>query len=213
VKEASTKASGSAVEALLAETGAQFSLSSRSLTDLAGAGLSPTLIDLMIALSYPKHFVVERSGGGPLVFSITEDPYLLGWAFRCPGFAYCPDAFYSGLYPGSLYSPFAFGVYGDSYYDVGGAPVSGGGQVRGSGTARAIDGLGYTRVRPREDAPAQATAGTAAMGSPRTGSSTASASPAGYSSGSSSSGPSGGSASGGGSSAGGGDTGRTAVPR
>lgn len=211
VKEASTKASGPAVEALLAESHAQFTLSGRTLTGLADAGLSPKLIDLMIALSYPKHFVVERSGGGPVVFEIEDDPYLLGWAFRCPGFAYCPDAYYAGLYPGYLYSPFAFGVYGDYYYDVGGG-AAGGGSVQGSGRARAINGQGYTRVRPRDDAPAQATVGTAGTGAPRTRSSTASASPQGYSSGSSSSASSSGSSSGGGSS-GGGDTGRTAVPR
>ena len=212
VKEASTKASEPAVEALLAESHAQFSLSGRTLTDLADAGLSPKLIDLMVALSYPKHFVVERSGGGPVVFEIEDDPYLLGWAFRCPGFAYCPDAYYSGLYPGYVYSPFAFGVYGDYYYDVGGPGGGGGGAVQGSGRARAINGQGYTRVRPRDDAPAQASVGTAGTGAPRTRSSTASASPQGYSSGGSSSGSSSGASSGGGSS-GGGDTGRTAVPR
>jgi len=212
VTEASTKASGPAVEALLAETHAQFTLTGRTLTELVDAGLSPRLIDLMIALSYPKHFVVERSGGGPLVFEIEDDPYLLGWALRCPGFSYCPDAYYSGLGGGYVYSPFAFGVAGDSYYDVGGSNGGGRVAVQGSGRARAVNGLGYTRVRPREDAPAQANVGTAGTGAPRVRSNTGSASPQGYSAGGSSAGSSGASSSGGGSS-GAADSGRTAVPR
>ena len=218
VKEASTKVTPHALEAALVETGASFALSSQRLIELDEARVPEQVIDLMVALSYPKHFVVERTarvdvGPGP----IGIDPFGLG-SFGYPlwsdGFGlYSP--FY-GPYSSYYYSPFAYRYLGyNPYFNFGGGgfavvdPGGGGGAPnRPSGSGRVVDGLGYTRVRPRESQPAQPTVrgssgGNRATGSGDPGPNTASsgsgatASPQGYSSGGSN----------------GGGGGRTAQPR
>lgn len=207
VKEASGKVAARALEAALVETNTGFDLEGRSLVDLDDAGVPDSVIDLLVALSYPERFVVERrsssSGGGGTTF--INDPFMVGWAFGYP--AFYDDYFYSPYY----YSPFGysrssfrgFGVLGDGISVV---QVPAGPQPSGAG--RVVDGQGYTRVRPRETAPVN-------DGSPtvtRT-SSTSDSAPPQSSSGSSSSGST--ASSGGGYSSGGssGDTGRTAQPR
>ena len=64
VKEASGKVSPRAVEAALIATNARFDLNSRRLIDLDDAGVPDTVIDVMVALSYPERFVVERASAG-----------------------------------------------------------------------------------------------------------------------------------------------------
>jgi hypothetical protein len=221
IKEASNKVSPEVVEAAIVETRSRFALNSRIVTGLADAHVPPALIDVMIGLSYPKKFVVERtSDGAPPLLSLDDDPYLLSWAFGSPIYgAAIPGLFYPAYY----YSPFAYGYSGFYYpYAYGptftGVPV-GTATPRPSGLGRVVDGLGYTRVRPRDaEAEAAAARGDGATASRGTASArTGSVSPQGYSAGSASapasSAPSGG-GSGGGASSGGGDSGgRTAVPR
>ncbi len=60
VKEASTKVAPAALEAALIETGARFNLNRTTLVDLDNANVPDTVIDLMVALSYPDKFQVER---------------------------------------------------------------------------------------------------------------------------------------------------------
>ena len=217
IKEAATKVSPRALEAALIETDAGFDLSGRTLLDLDEAGVPDSVIDVMVALSYPDRFVVERArggGGGGTVF--LNDPLWLDYGFYSP--------FYGSPYYPYYYSPFAYSYYGrfDPRFFGGGfvavpsMPGEGGGtpEPQPSGAARAVDGRGYTRVRPREpedSAPAGGAATTTARRVPPTSSTSSSSgdsSAAGSSSGSS--GVSSQGFSGGGSS---GDTGRTAVPR
>jgi hypothetical protein len=213
VKEAAAKVSPRVIEAALVETRAGFDLTARQMIELSEARVPPSILDLLVALSYPKQFVVERASGSepPL---IANDPYLLGWVYGSRLLAYGDDFFYPSYY----YSPFGYsyggryyGAYG--YYDPGFIIVDGGGGggVSGpqpSGTGRVVNGLGYTRVRPRDTEPAQ----PAATGSSGGGRATASADPGSASTSSSGSGatasPQG--YSGGGASDGGG---RTAQPR
>ena len=80
VKEASGKVSPQALEAALAETHAQFDLNSRNVIGLADAGVPERVIDVMIALSYPQQFVVEKttpSAGPPLLppAFLAADPF------------------------------------------------------------------------------------------------------------------------------------------
>ena len=137
--------------------------------------------------------------------------------------------FYSPLY-GSLYYPYYYSPFAYSYYGRFDPRFFGGGVVvvpvipdggdgttdpPASGAARAVDGLGYTRVRPRNEEPTVQSGRRIAPGrdaaATSTGSSGAASAPA--SSGSSGS-PGGGAVSSGGFSSGGGsDSGRTAVPR
>jgi hypothetical protein len=221
VKEASTKVAVPVLEAALIETNARFPLSNRALVDLADARVPASVIDLMVALSNPDKFRVERRVESSLdLYPAMADAEWNGlWGF---GYPYMPwySAAYGGSYYRYYYSPFAYGLYDlygpySSYFYptniVGSA--SGGGDVSSpgrSGRGRVIDGVGYTRIQPREAEPAQATGSDSARGR-------STLSPAGYTQsggGSASSGSSGGSSGGGSSSgSGGSDGGRTAQPR
>ena len=54
-----------AVEAAIVESASRFKLNSRALLQLADAGVSPNVIDLMVAQSFPSHFRVERPASAP----------------------------------------------------------------------------------------------------------------------------------------------------
>jgi hypothetical protein len=200
VKEASVKLMPEAVQAALVELGTGFNVKSKQLTELADAGVASNVIDLMIALSYPKHFVVERSvsggGGAPYSFGGSDyGDYLGVWPWIA-------DAMF---WP-SYYSPFAYRYWG--YYDPYHVPNSGyvvieppggGSTPVASGTGRVVDGRGYTRVTTREPQPVPRDGSNGGNGNGSTGSS---------------SGSSGGSVTSGGYSSGGADSGgRTAVSR
>jgi hypothetical protein len=216
VKEASGKVSAHALEAALVESHASFPLNSRRLIALADAKVPDRVIDLIVALSYPQRFVVETARVDRAPAMIVDDPFLFGFGYPIWADAF---GFYSplyGYYSPYYYSPFAY-AYARGYnpfYLNGGYVVidSGGGGGTGrpdrpSGSGRVVDGLGYTRVRPRESEPSTAS---------RQGGATTGTGDAGSSSSSSSSGSSGSSSvssqgfSSGGSSS---DTGRTAQPR
>lgn len=213
VKEASRKASSLAVEAALVETSAGYDLSGRTLIDLDAAGVPDTVIDLIVALSYPEKFVVERTSRATVSAPIVNDPFSLGWAYWNP--LWYDDFYYSPYsYGPSRYSRFGSVGRFDDVVPVGGGAIPG---PQPSGLGRVVDGAGYTRVRPRQSEPADGGPGPVTTSAAR-GNGGASSAPAGGSTTSSSSGSesSGGSAtSGGGYSSGGssGDTGRTAVPR
>jgi uncharacterized membrane protein YgcG len=163
VKEASAKVSPRTLEAALVETRSTFELSGKRLIQLQDAGVPATVTDLMVALSYPDRFVIERPSRDDRAPSspMLDDPFFLGWAFGYP--MWSDDfGFYSPLYgPYSpyYYSPFAYSYlrYYDPHYFGGGGSYmvigdgDGGGSVppRPSGTGRVVDGQGYTRLRPR----------------------------------------------------------------
>ena len=215
VKEAAAKVTPRVIEAALVETNAGFDLSGEELVGLDEAGVPGRVIDLLVALSYPDRFIVERemrTSGRGFRDPFFRDPFMLGWAFGYP--VWYDDYYYSPYY----YSPFAYSRYGFRPYDGfgGGGVVSvvpGAGEPQPSGAGRVVDGQGYTRVRPR---PAAAAEGTLPGSAPvRSGSNPAPTSSSGSTASSGSSGSSGGSSSGGGYSSGSTstDTGRTAQPR
>jgi uncharacterized membrane protein YgcG len=214
IKEASGKVSSAALEAAVVETDAAIPLSARTLIDLDRAGVSDRVIDLMVAITYPEKFVIERStraDRGSLAPMFINDPFSFGYF----GYPMWSGAY--GLY--DYYSPYYYTPFGYSYYGrldprlVGGGllvvtdPGGGSVPVQPSGTARAVDGLGYTRVRPRDPVQAERAPGTASRVG--TSSTSSSSSSSGSSSGSSGTASPSGFSSGGG----GGDSGRTAVPR
>jgi uncharacterized membrane protein YgcG len=154
VKEASAKLAPETVQAALVELRAGFNLSSRQLVSLADAGVADNVIDLMIALSYPKKFVVSHP------VSSTPSPY--GYTYGGLGGAW-PWIADAAFWP-SYYSPFAYRYWG--FYDPYYVPYSGyvyltpGNPAPGtpsgpvaSGDGRVVNGFGYTRVSPREPAP------------------------------------------------------------
>jgi hypothetical protein len=228
VKEASAKVSPRAIEAALMETSARFPLSSRVLVDLDKAGVDDRVIDLMVALSYPRSFAVRASGpddrltpfppyGDDFFDASIDYPYLFGGPYFGP--------YYSNYY----YSPYFFSPFGYSYLRYypnvfgpgvvilpeGGGGGGGGGENRPPQVGRAFDGRGYTRV-DRRDTGSDSDGG---FPTPRSGSSSGGrVSRQGYSSGdggSSSSGGGGSSSSGGSSGGASGSSGggRTAVPK
>ena len=237
VKEASKLVSPRAVEAALLETSARFPLSSRVLVDLDKSGVDDRVIDLMVALSYPRSFAVRPSGPDD---RLTPFPPLFpGADFVDASYDY--PYFYGPYYSNYYYSPYFFSPFGYSYlryYPGIYAPVAvivpgdGGGGGFGSDhnrppeNGRAINGLGYTRV-DRRGADTASPAGSDGGGgaSVRSGGSRGTVSPRGYTGGEASSGASSSSSGGGGSSSsgssgssggssGGSDGGgRTAVPK
>jgi hypothetical protein len=191
-----------AVEAALVESNAGFNLTAQRLRGLSSAGVPERIIDVMVALSYPEKFVVQRSETPPLS-SGYSGPLPLEYAYP----------YYGGIYyygTPLYYAPFGYyGSFGwDGYSFIGlpsvivDAPV--GGEVQSNGPGRAINRQGYTRIEPRESVPASAASERNAA--------TSSSSPTPSSSGSS--GSAGNASAGGGYSGGGNsDSGRTAVPR
>ncbi len=195
------------VEALMVETDATFDLDGRGLLELDDAGVPGDLIDLMVALSFPDWFEVDRagsrggsaSGGGGFAYADPWGPY--------------GQAGFHDWYP--LYaSPFGY-YYGWSAYDslyylspYGSAVVLS--DDRGTGrfsevpTGRAYAGRGYTSIGARE--PSQVSERRARRAGDQGTASTQSATGRGSSSGG------GGRATSGGYSRGG-STGRTAEPR
>jgi hypothetical protein len=234
VKEASTKVAPAALEAALIETGARFNLNGATLVGLDEANVPAAVIDLMVALSYPEKFRVERRPDTSLdLSSLTSAdagwggamglgyPYLgLGY----PYFDWSPDYYGHSYY----YSPFGYGysgIYGPAYYYPGSGLAGGGTNPEPSagadGGGRVVNGVGYTRIRPREAVGVESSGGDSTRSS-RGGRSTVSSS--GYSQsggssdgsssgGSGSSGGGGSSSSGSGGSGGSGGGGRTAQPR
>ena len=119
VIEASTKVLSPALEAALVESGGRFTLNSRTLNQLADAGVSPNVIDVMVAQAYPDHFQIERPNTYPPVSSVAGGSTISGSnttvilgsaAYPYPMY----DPFYSSYY---YYSPFAYPYYwGSSYF-------------------------------------------------------------------------------------------------
>jgi hypothetical protein len=218
VKEASGKVSSAALEAALVETNAGFDLTTKAVTDLASAGVSVRVIDLLVALSYPEKFTIQRvgqAGGAPVPTTYARDPFLIGF-----GSPFYYDPFYYNSFYGSpyLYEPFGY----RGYVAVEGVGAGGGSVGPSPGVGRVINGQGYTRIVPRDTAPntnTQTARTTAASRSGSTSSDSGSSSSSSSGSSSSSSGSSGGGGGGatvspsGASSGGSSDSGRTAVPR
>ena len=220
IVEASSKVPAGVLELALVETNTGHNLTARTLLDLDDAGVSDSVIDLLVALSYPERFTVERRSA-PARMTFVNDPFLVGWAF---GYPYFYDSYYYSPY---YYSPFGVSSRG---YDVFVSSVVSGSVVAqpvASGSGRVVDGLGYTRVRPRDAASAVNSSDVGVLTSSSSGrtvsssgysqrsssSSSGSSDSGGSSSGGSSSSSSGSSSSSSGSSSGSSDTGRTAVPR
>ena len=216
VKEAHAKMSPAALEAVLAETGARFALRGRDLVGLDDAGVAGSVIDLMVAMSYPEKFQVERRAETSAA-TYAQMPGSSGWSgYWGLGYPY----FYS--YPGYYmdyrdpYSPFGYGYPGAYYYYQRPGIVVGndGDASADDGDGRVVNGVGYTRARTREAATRADTASGRARGSSRAGSTMT---PAGATQSRRGSSPSsGGSSSSGGDSSGSSgqsDSGRTARPR
>ena len=146
IKEGSRTVSPAAVEAAIAETRPPIAVKSKLLLELSDAQVPPTVIDILIAVAYPRQFVVDspsqRSSGGSMASYSSYGLY---------------DPFFDlSYYPSYYYSPFAYGYIGrynpilfPPYWSSDPGGGGGGGDiVPARGTGRAINGEGYTRARP-----------------------------------------------------------------
>src|SRR6266849_3185920 len=98
VVEASRNVDGAVIEAWLVARGARFALDAKRLIALADAGVSPRVIDLMVALSYPKAFAIDAAtrqgerlaansygvGTAPADYFASFDPFCSSYDFMYP---------------------------------------------------------------------------------------------------------------------------------
>jgi uncharacterized membrane protein YgcG len=132
VVEASSRVAPEIVEAALLERGSRFPLDSESLLRLSDASVPSSVIDLMVALSFPERFVVERGpdGGG-------------GMSWGYPGY----DPFFDAAFA----YPYYFAPFGYYYWYSPWAPIYvPPGESPGARVGRVIEGRGYTRVSRAE---------------------------------------------------------------
>ena len=224
VIEASSKLPAEALQAALTDVKQKFNISRKTLLTLDDADVPESVIDLMVALTFPDRFIVERATGGSAPVGVSTG---MGWydPLMSPLWAgsyancYMANGYYGYRSYYNLCGPYYYGYntfgsyypyynYGGGWYPINGGGGGGGGETTASGAGRAINGRGYTQIRERSPEPTVSRTnnggnGTASGWSGNSGGATSS----GYSSGSSSGGSSGGSSSGGG------DSGRTAVAR
>jgi hypothetical protein len=150
VVEASREVGNEAAKAWISETGDPFDLDGETLVELADAGVAPDVIDVMVAVSYPEHFVVNQEDARPerLADEGGYDPY--AHRVRLGVYSYWGSPFFYDPF----YSPYRYG-YGYGYgYPYGGSwgygyrptvvVVSPTGQSD-QGRGRFVRGQGYTR--------------------------------------------------------------------
>lgn len=116
--EANGKVDGKAVEALVAERGDDFDVNADVLTEMADAGVSENLIDLVVAVSYPDKFTVsagmpdvDRAQGDRTARPYDSYGYRGRWGFWDPFFY---DFYGPWYYSYARYgmSPYYYGGYG-----------------------------------------------------------------------------------------------------
>jgi hypothetical protein len=173
--EASRDVDGDVLEAILVESDTRLHVDSESLVRLADSDVPRSIIDLMVALSYPAHFEVNSrqalGGGGGGLMAVDDflyggayDPYSYWYPFYFAPFGYYSYAYWSRPYGGYYL------LTGDD--DV--KPADSGGKV--------VKGEGYTRVWPKKKAAQYG--GSMSSGSGWASSSDGSSSSSGYSKGS-----------------------------
>lgn len=157
VIEAAEHLPAEGVEAWVAERGEEFDLAADGLVRLADAGVADRIIDVMVAVSYPRTFALDARGGAERLEADRRpgdragyrgyyDPF---WnSFYYGGFGYSPFGYGFGRYGyGYGYSPFGFGSpYYGGYYGYGYRPVVIVPDRRSrEGHGRVVRGRGYSR--------------------------------------------------------------------
>jgi hypothetical protein len=159
VVEASARVDELAVQAWLAEAADPFSLSAGLLERLADAGVPPTTIDVMVAVSYPDRFVLDREArlsAAPPARGVdrgrdARDAYGMYRGSRSPFYW---DPFFMSAYGyryGYLGYGGGYGAPGYGYYPYGGwlgyRPTIVVVEPESSQRGRVVNGQGYTRGR------------------------------------------------------------------
>lgn len=156
MKEANGKVAPETLQAALVELKSGFDLNSQRLIELDQAGIPDSVIDLMVALSFPKRFVVEKNTSGS------------GGSWGVSGFDSMWPYFTEPYVYTSYYAPFGYRYWGyyDSYYfqGPGFVIVNPEPSIQPSGDGRVVDGRGYTRVRRSDPDPSGRPSGSGSGG-------------------------------------------------
>jgi hypothetical protein len=151
--ELSGKVAPEAMEAAIMEMHQPFKINSKVLVRLADAGVPSQIVDLMVALSFPDKFTVERHSVEPV--EMTEGRELRAgssyyawspfgiWSYYDPWFHW-----YWNTYGYGLYGYWGWNYWPGYYAPYWGSGGSGGGAHHGIGGGILVAGEGYTRVRP-----------------------------------------------------------------
>ena len=151
VIEAGTEVEPPVLEALLVETDTMFDLDGRTLIRLDDGGVPADVIDLLVALSFPDEFSVQRSGGptygggGGGLGAWGYDPFDTWYPYYAAPFGYYYGwSRYDSLYGYGRY-PFVDSYWVTPYYGLDGLD----GEVSGPPSeGRVYEGYGYTRLPP-----------------------------------------------------------------
>lgn len=163
LEEATARVDREAVVAFLVERNQEFDLDASTVAALSDAGMPDEVIDMLVAVSYPARFAIERqtmrtalvpAEAGERDQRGSGDPYGWGWSGR-GGYPYgaCFGGLWSWYCDPFGYSPYGYGYYGSGWYGGSygygywGQPVI---VVRESdapsgAAGRAVRGRGYTR--------------------------------------------------------------------
>jgi hypothetical protein len=166
VVEASHNLDPALIEAWLAADGQGFRLDAKKLVALSDSGVSDRVIDVMVALSYPKEFAVNPSSAADEFAPVAEARrapaygdslrggygrgYQQPWGFYSPwgwDWVSCSPISYScySPYGWGYYSPFGYSPYEYAPYGYGYSPWYGGyGWNYGGGTVVIVGGGGQS---------------------------------------------------------------------
>ena len=168
--EASSKLPAEALQAALTDVKQKFNISRKTLLTLDDAGVPESVIDLMVALTFPDRFIVERAAGGSAPVGVSTG---MGWydPFDVAALGRLLCELLHGerllrlsqllqpvrtvllrlqLYVTARYYPYY--NYGGGWYRSTAAAMAAA-RPRRSGAGRAINGRGYTQIRERSPEP------------------------------------------------------------
>ena len=168
VIEAMGRVSAETVQLWVVERGEPFALDASRLIEMADAGVPPSVIDVVVAVSYPEKFVVnegriagsrrtEAARGRPRLgygrsFNVFADPFYDPYS----RYGYYSGFGYRSRYGLGYYGGYGYGGYGYGYGGYGfggyGAPIivvarRGSGADSGPTEGRVVRGRGYTSAR------------------------------------------------------------------
>jgi len=152
--ELSTKVEPEVLEVALLELRKPFPIDSQQLVRLSDSRVPSQVVDLMVALSFPDKFQVEKTTVSPVERPMARIGNTVEiddcWDY---GYPYFPWHWGSSIYSPCDYRYWGWGAGLGWYYTYWGRPYSGG-TGQGVDVGRLVEGRGYTRVSPNDSGPA-----------------------------------------------------------
>jgi len=156
--ELSHKVPSEVLEAALMEYRAPFKINAKTLTRLADSDIPDSLIDLMVALSFPEEFIIEQDTISPVMRAdsgrLERNAY---YSVPMPVYYSIVDPYFPWYWSPntySLYWNYGWSVWPGYYYvnpGFGGSP----GSPDRTNSGILVNGQGYTKVRPTDGSNAQ----------------------------------------------------------